>query len=154
MKKICCIAVVAVAVAIAAAAWAQFSVPSKTPTSGREVMDTGGKMGLEKALNSKLEKANCTFKGNTADTTCDLKKIGNELAAVYQGAKEKNYRVEVKIVADNSPSKKNPVSGSERASKVRDNLRTGAGSLVDSWDFSPSDSGQTGQKALISARVR
>lgn len=123
-----------------------WDIPSKVPTSAGDVKDVAGTKGLETALNQKLKNANCKFvPGTTQVTGCDLKKIGQELAAVYRGAKESaNYRVYINIeAADAMTSGKkakmaNLPSAYERTDKVKADLRSGLGGLADSWAYNTS----------------
>lgn len=151
-------AVAMLIVTITAGAW---DLPSKVPTSGGDVKDLAGTKAIETALNQKLKDANCTFVEGTAQVKgCDLKKIGQELAAVYRGAKEAaNYRVYINIeAADAKAGKKAKTaslpSGADRADKVKANLRTGLGSaLADSWNYNTNSNQSLGDKVALSVKV-
>lgn len=156
MKKAMAVVVVAAVAMVAQAALAW-----DVPTSTKGVMDTGGKMALQTALNKKLEANKCAFKGNTANTTCDLNKVSRELAAAYKGAKEAaDYHVYINIEADDTlppaKGKEGAMSGSERANKVSDKLRGGlaAAALTESWHYNTKASGNKGNNLNIAVEVK
>ncbi len=84
MKKIATSLVVAAGLALSASSASAWNVP----TSGGDLMNAGGKVALQTALNKKLSDNNCAFKKGTANATCDLNKIGKELAAAYTAIRE------------------------------------------------------------------
>ncbi|MFA5812381.1 MAG: hypothetical protein WC956_08645 [bacterium] len=159
MKRLAVMFGVAVAVTALAAAAFAFDLPSKAPSSGKELMDTGGKAAVETAMNKKIEKYNCAFKGNTPETTCDLKKLGNELAAVSKGSKEVgNYNVWVKIeagpgeVTGKAKKKAEKMDANDRANAVRDQLKSGLGNFADTWRYNTSSTKEP-NKLAISVKV-
>ena len=145
-------------VAGAALAW---DVPTKVPTDAKGLKDTAGKTALQTALNEKLSKANCAFQGTTTKVTgCDLKKLGQELAASYKAAKQAaNYTVRIKVEAANAtPEGKkkaagNLPTGNDRAIAARDTMKTGLGSLVDSWNWDTDTNSSLGNKLSLKVKV-
>lgn len=153
MKKFVVVAVLAVAMFSVATVANAFDLPTKVPTSADDVKNVGGTMALEKALNSKIEKANCQFKGDTEQTTCDLKKLANELAAASKGAKEMaNYNVEIKVEAGPAKGKKTKVDANTRADAVVTALKGGLGGVADSWRYNTSTT-KDANALKISAKV-
>lgn len=162
MKKIVFGMIVAAVVSFTAAAAFSWDLPTKVPTSAGDVKDIAGTKAIETALNQKLKDANCTFvEGTTQVKGCDLKKIGQELAVVYKGAKESaNYRVYVNIEAADAKAagKKvksaSPVTGYERADKVKADLRTGlGGALSNSWNYNTKKNDSLGDRVALSVSV-
>ena len=154
MKRLAVVALVAVAVFAAASAAMAFDLPTKVPTDANSLKDAGGKMAVQNALNQKIEKANCSFKGNTTETTCDLKKLGNELAAASKGSKElANYNVYLKIEAGpgelaKGQKKSDKMDANDRANSVRDTLKTGLGKFADTWRYNTSTTKETNKLAI------
>ncbi len=156
MKKFAVVALVAVAVFAAASVANAFDLPTKVPTDANSLKDVGGKMAVQNALNQKIEKANCAFKGNTMETTCDLKKLGNELAAASKGSKElANYNVYLKIEAGPGEVAKGKKAknvekqeANDRANAVRDTLKTGLGKFADTWRYNTSTTKETNKLAI------
>ncbi len=155
MKKMAMGMVVAVGLALAASSVYAWNMPS-----GGDLANMGGKVALQSVLNKKLADNNCAFKKGTANTTCDLNKIGKELAAAYTAAKEgANYRVYINIEADDAPAAKKAkttLSGSERANQVSDKLRGSLASaaMTDSWHYNTKSTNAKGDNLKISVEVK
>lgn len=159
MRKIVTVGVVFFAVAFFATAVFAFDIGGsvKVPTNKEELKDAGGKVGLKTGLDKVLEQVKCSFKGNTLATTCDLKDLANKLAVASRAAGEtsKKYSIGINIEAAGSSEKKNPVSASERADKVRDTLKASIAQLVTNpWDFNVKASGATDNSLKITVDVK
>lgn len=161
MKKIVFGVVMLAAVSFATAAFS-WDIPTKVPTSAGDVKDLAGTKAIETAMNQKLKNANCTFTEGTAQVKgCNLKKIGQELAALHKGAKEAaNYRVYINIEAADAKAagKKGKsttaISGYDRAEKVKADLRTGLGSvLANSWNYNTKKNDSLGDRVALSVTV-
>lgn len=158
MKRYAMMAVLVVAVMAVAGVARAFDLPTKVPTNTQDVKDVGGTTAVQTAMQKKIDNANCAFKGNTMDTTCDLKKLANELAAVSRGSKDTaNYNVRVNIEAGPGEAaakgkKAEVASASDRATKVQDALKAGLGGVSDSWNYNTSTS-KDANKLKITVKV-
>jgi hypothetical protein len=155
MKKMA-IAVAVVAVLAVAGAAKAFDIPTKVPTSASDVKDTAMSVGGSVALQKKVDDAKCTsFKANTAEANCDVKKLANELAAVSKASKElakANIYVTIEAGPGQAKKKADAMSANDRANAVRDQLKSGLGGIADSWRYNTSTASQT-NKLAISVKV-
>jgi hypothetical protein len=149
MKRLALFVGAVIAVSALAAAAMAFDLPTKTPTSGKELMNVGGKTAVQTAMNKKIENANCAFKGNTSETTCDIKKLANELAAVSKGSKE---AAKYTGPGEAKGKKATKMDANDRANTVRDQLKTGLGQFADTWRYNTSTTTES-NKLAISIKV-
>ncbi|MFH0798799.1 MAG: hypothetical protein V2A66_01315 [Pseudomonadota bacterium] len=149
-------------IAAAALAWNVGGAGGSLDVNTKKIADKGIQKALQTTLNKQISNQSCTFKGPTADTTCDLKKIGQDLAAAYTGIKEgANYTVYVNIEADDAGAAgkgkkaKGGMSGYDRASKVKDKLLSSPlAKVADSWHYNPTSSNNKGNNLKISVEVK
>ncbi len=159
MKKVTMV----VSVVFCAAFFSAAAFAWDIPTSAGGLADTGAKVGLQTALNKKLEANKCAFKAGTTDTTCDLAKLSKELAAAYSGIKQATkFNVYVNVKADNAvPAGKGKkattaMSGYDRANIVKDKLQgnPAASALTEWWHYDSSSTNNKGDNLIISVEVK
>ncbi len=159
MKKVTTVVAVVFCAAFFSAAAFAFDIPTSTGA----LTDTGAKIGLQTALNKKLDANKCAFKAGTADTTCDLAKVSKELIAAYNGIKQATkFNVYVNVKADNTvPAGKGKksttaMSGYDRAKvvsgKLQGNIATAA--LTDWWHYNSASTNNKGDNLMISVEVK
>jgi len=127
------------------------SVPStSTPVGG-----LAAGIALQTALNAKIDHADCAFQDNTNETTCDLKRLGRDLAAAAKATKHVGHQITIMVTAgpaEGIEKKGQKANASSRADAVRDELKEGGGLLADSWRYDTRTSKKTNY-LVITARV-
>ena len=129
-------------------------IPS-IPSSNTPVGGTGGGVALEIALNAKIDHAKCAFKDNTNETTCDLRKLGWDLATAAHASSHAGHSVTVNITAgptEGIEKKEQKKNAQVRADAVRDEMITGLGEFAQSWRFNTRTAKKV-NKLTINARV-
>jgi hypothetical protein len=167
MKKFALVTLAAVV--FASAAWAGFGLPKVNTGNStvNSVVNKGADMAknkaVEKIINDKLSKYNCTFKDDftTTDTTCPLDKIINELTA-WKGGLEStlvgNVSVNVKASANGQAEKalksKLKVSPSSHAGNRAQEIRNMLYKQMSWWDYTVTSNTNEGNGLSIWVTVR
>jgi hypothetical protein len=117
------VVVLAAAMVVAGAAYG-LDLGSTAANKAKDAAHAGGKMGVEKQINSDLAKKNCGFKPKTTDLTCDLSDIINTLKNEKSVAEQSGFANDVQIYAKVGQGKdpKNANLGSQRTTKVQTEL--------------------------------
>jgi hypothetical protein len=123
----------------------------KTPLGG-----IIGSTAAETTYNTIISRAHCAFQGNTNETTCDLRKLGRDLALAMGSGEHTGYRVTIRISAGPAEGiedkKEQKRCARERADAIRDRISDGFSGIMSPPSFDTATSKKANQ-LRISARV-
>lgn len=127
MKLTAMVAVAVGALALAGSAGA-IDIGSSVKSTVKGGAEAGGKMAVEKQINDRLAKMQCSFKGKTTDTTCNLNNVVAELKAQHTVAEKSGFGdFDINVTAYGPDSK----TAGARADTMRNKLKP----MFGGWDY-------------------